>query len=276
MEKKTVFILTMLWILTATVHAEVITIFDSNSIITDASEPNSFDTVIIKGDGTVVDMTGGTVNKLITMNASTFNMSGGTITSETCSHDLSKVNLSGGIVGHVYSSGESTTNISGDASISSGAYLYSSSLVIISSDDVTVGSGVCLTGDSTLNITGGVVIDDLFMCHPGTTIYISGGSINYIMADSSSGVINIIGYDLSALPYGGNFGDGEITGYWNNDDPINISLCGTQMYDFVTLYDGIIPPVCTKRPHGDLSGDCKVDNIDLAKMALEWLQDGTE
>lgn len=72
--KSTVLVLGLTLIFTASVRAEVITIFDSNATI---SGGETYDTVVIKGDGTVVDMTGGDVNNVITMNASTFNVSGG-------------------------------------------------------------------------------------------------------------------------------------------------------------------------------------------------------
>ena len=58
-----------------------ITIFDSNSVI---SSGDSYDVIVIKGDGTVVGMVGGDVNDVITMNTSIFNMYGCNIAVNLC------------------------------------------------------------------------------------------------------------------------------------------------------------------------------------------------
>jgi hypothetical protein len=54
--KNVIWIATLMLIPSAIVQAEVITIFDSNAIIADG---NTYDTVVVKGDGTVVNMTNG-------------------------------------------------------------------------------------------------------------------------------------------------------------------------------------------------------------------------
>lgn len=318
--KSTVMVTVLILILTARVQAETITIFDSNATISDG---NTYDTVVIKGNGTVVDMTGGDANLVIVMNSSTFNMTGGNIGFETnkgiSSFDSSVLNLSGGRLRKVNTYGESEINIFGDPNIDICEF-YDSTVATISSNEafidtchpqgnstlsLSAGSLLLLSAiqNSTVTISGGEVLWSVSVCHnaklnisdittnilyvnSGGTVNLSGGDVNSIGRDiggdsSSLCQINVIGYSLSAVPYGGSHGYGEISGYWNNDVPFSISLgyessYPVDIYARIALYDGVIPTNCLNKPESDLSGDCKVNFTDFSKMAAEWLQDGTE
>jgi len=275
------------------VQAEVITIFDSNATI---SSSDTYDTVVVKGDSTVVDMTGGAVTKLITMNSSTFNMSDGAVnnvisydtsefnmtggnTSYITSFGTSELNLSGGTTGAIQPCGESRINASGN--VSTGTISVCDMPTITISEDAVINDiTVWKDGESTINIAGGTINSNIWAQTGTPEITISGGVINgYLSLDVSTGwssKVNIVGYGLEAVPYGGANEDGQITGYWNDDTSFSIDLHSPEVYSHVVLYDGVIPPTCLSKPESDLSGDCKVDNIDLAKMASEWLADGTE
>lgn len=291
-----------------------ITIFDSNTTI---SSGDVYDTVVIKGDDTVVDMTGGDVNMVIAMNSSTFNMSGGNIMGETSygviSYDSSELNFSGGNVQLMCCCNESKVNIYGTVAFTGACYFYDSTIVTVASVNVNITTELQLYGNSTLNllagsvgyiyvdsssklnITGGIVssmfckgriniVDGTITnLQPyGAEIQISGGSINTIgdagLGEISAKEIRIIGYDLSAVPYGGYYGTGEITGFWNNGVSFLINLLGDNIspYRYIVLYDGIIPAECTDRPESDTSGDCKVSFTDFTTMAAEWLNCGLE
>ena len=297
-------IMALMWFCTAHVWAETITIFDSNATISDG---NTYDTVVVKGDGTVVDMTGGDVNTVITMDASTFNMSGGDcLNSWIWSHGSSTLNLSSGSVMGINSFGESKINISGDFIISAGdendiaSRFYDSSVVTISSDNVNVVYALVFYNSSTLNLSAGTIyrietlrlsngrlnmsggsVTDLQLSLDGhNTVTISGGTITDLIAlnDGSpieGGEIQIVGYDLMALPYGGGYGAGQITGYWNDDTPFSITIMRS-CYDHISLYDGVIPASCADKPSADLTDDCKVNFIDLDRLASEWLDCGLE
>jgi hypothetical protein len=315
MKAKSIFVVPAYLVLSVTVYADI-TIFDSNSIISDG---NTYDTVAVKGDSTVVTMTGGMVNKLVTMNRSKFNMSGGNIGHQTSSYDSSVQNLSGGHVQTIKSHNESKVNISGNVSISSDCVFYDSTIVTVSSGNVNINQLLELFDNSTLNLLAGSISDISLFPHGSGTLNIVGGEIsgslsaggNNCKVNILSGTINlfepcgavskisggtinalyynqdsvpqyakdisIIGYDLSAVPYGGDRDEGEVIGYWNNHVPFRINLWGsTSPYKDIVLYDSIIPPECTNKPNSDLSGDCKVNFIDLAKMCSEWLDDGSE
>ncbi|MHC4132476.1 MAG: hypothetical protein ACYSSP_10580 [Planctomycetota bacterium] len=298
-------------------QAEVITIFDSNSIISGGA----YDTVVIKGDGTVVDMTGGDVNNLITMNASTFNMSGGSIGFEinkgiVC-YDSSTLNLSGGNIRKVYAFEESKLTISGDpnidfsdfgglsiatistyggliercsftgnsiGNISSGFFswmtIHGNNIVDVNDTEVT--HNIHIYGNPKVNIRG-ITTNILYVNSlSSAVINIFGGNINNFSPTGDPFLdckINIIGYDLNLVPYGGNHGYGAITGYWNNDTPFNISLgyeseFPSALYAHIKLYDGVIPPDCIAQPQSDLNDDCFVNFIDFSTMANEWMDCG--
>jgi hypothetical protein len=300
-------------ILAVSVQAEVITIFDSNATI---SEGDTYDTVVVKGDGTVVDMTGGDVNSVITMDTGTFNVTGGNIGLESrkplLSYDSRILNLSGGNIYSIEPYNESRVNISGTVVIavdSADIKFFDSTVVSLSSENATIPEQLyfydnsqlnLLSGSvqeaegyvgSTINITGGAItqmvrsegrinisggtIETVYIFNAGV-VRIYGGTISMIVADGimtrHTAEIGIIGYNLSAVPYGGNWGYGQIVGNWNNHTAFSIGLWTTRAYANVKLYDGIIPTDCTNRPDSDLSGDCKVDFIDFSKIALEWLE----
>jgi hypothetical protein len=279
--KSTILAVVSMLIFAAGAKAETITIFDSNATIVDG---NTYDTVVVKGDGTVVDMTGGSVNKLITMNASTFNMSGGSIAGNVYSYDSSVLNLSSGSIGYSYmhSYGESRINISGDISVGSAITPHDSSFVSVSGNS-TVDNIWFRQRDNAVivNITGGHVgylYNNFTETEGGGIVNISGGTIDYGIDYSnppSTSRINIIGHDLNAQPYGGLYNSGEITGYWNDDTPFSIEL-DDDSYAYVVLYDGIVPANCVNRPNSDLNGDCKVNFSDFSKMASEWLDCGLD
>ena len=75
--------------------------------------------------------------------------------------------------------------------------------------------------------------------------------------------------------YDGNCEYGQIRGYWNDGTFFTIDLDYPETYGSVILYDGVILTNCVNKPESDISGDCKVNFFDLAKMSSEWLRDGT-
>lgn len=291
---KTQFImaLAMMVVLAPNLLAEQIVIIDYNAVIT---EGDTYETVVIKGDDTVVDMTGGTVDRIITMNGSTLNISGGESPSgypiDVRTHDTSTVNVSGGNVYFTGAGGSSTVNISGGdvgylESVTGSSHVnilgevtisfveaYHSAVISVSAG--TVGD-VHAHGACRLIITGGTVAQAV-MDGPAR-LDISGGTLNGIGFDELryEPVLNVIGNNLSKLPYSHTTsGEGMISGRWNDDTPFTIAV-EPRLYDAVTLWDGVVPAECVNEPASDASGDCKVDLTDLAIMSTEWLQDGTQ
>ena len=160
--KHIVHVIALICLFVATAQAEMITIFDSNATI---GSGDSYDTVIVKGDGTIVDMTGGDVNNLIVMNAATFNMSGGNIGLESSkplkSYDSSMINLSGGQIYSLHSFEESMIYIHGDANIDiyggEDSEFNDSTVVTVSSDNATLHGSIRFRDNSQFNLSAGSV-----------------------------------------------------------------------------------------------------------------------
>ena len=120
---------------------------------------------------------------------------------------------------------------------------------------------------------------NLIQLNNGTEVFISGGTFDTLLADEydyETSKYHIIGYDLAAVPYGSTYDYGGVSGYWNDDTAFNIAFMSEYIYPLVVLHDGVIPAFCANKPDCDVTGDCVVNSIDLAKMASEWLADGTQ
>ena len=272
--KKAVLVMALILGFTATVKSEVITIFDSDTTI---SAGDTYDTVVVRGDGTVVDMNGGSITKLFVMNNCTINMSGGN-TSQISSHDSSTVNIFGdAYIGNSSISGKSKANFYGNSeAVSVSCYSYAE---ITIAEDANIPGSLYVYDNCKVFISGGSVKYIIFR-NGNTEVFISGGNFtsiaNFSGASNRQDKVHIIGYGLEAKPYGGPYGDGVVSGYWNDDSPFTLSFFEPHLYDIITLYDGIIPLNCINPPESDLSGDCVVNFIDLTKMSSEWLEDGTQ
>jgi hypothetical protein len=266
--------------ISASLWAENIKIFVNNGTI---SASDRYDTVVVKGNSTTVAMTGGDVNNIIVMNSAIFNMSGGKVVDGIFSYDSSALNLSGANESvYIESYSNSTVNISGTASVRNALFCDSSAVTMTSPNataqhllfvnnstfDLLAGSVVELRTNygSVLNIHGGSVSD----CYPICIVNISGGVIDKL---SGGTVVNIIGYGLNSVPYGGTYGFGEITGYWNDGTAFSIAIAlDRRAYSRVKLYDGIIPANCSGQLQGDLNNDCKVNFTDFSEFAQNWLK----
>jgi hypothetical protein len=314
---------TVAFLLTVTSYAETITIFDSNATI---GPGDSYDTVVVKGDGTVVTMTGGDANTVITMNASTFKMTGGDLNDVgdmLIGHDSSSIEILGGDVRYIVTCGHCGTIVSGNSAIhsiecqdqsnlrvsSQNAAIYS--LIMAGSSNLdflegTVQSYISQYGAGRTDISGGTINNFEIWDYIGSdgSLYISGGQISTLSMEISSSrsdflirisggsidileaywfdaeaddvKIEILGYDLDALPYGGVSREGQITGYWHNDVYFSIDLGWQGIYDHVILYDGTMPTDCVDRPDSDLTDDCRVNLYDLGKLSSEWLDCGLD
>ncbi len=212
-------------------------IFESNAVI---SAVDTYDTVVVKGDDTVVTMTGGTVTKIITMDDSAFNMSGGNI-STIKSHDRSVLDLSGNaVLDGVECYGNSSAYLSGDVFVGSAIIRNESKIYISENSQV---SGIEFK-DGLVDISGGYVYS-VWIGSGSGAIKLSGGVVDWISTDTIQGApdtsINVIGYDITALPYGGSYGDAQVVGHWNDDSAFSIEL-DDSAYEYVVVYDGVLPP----------------------------------
>jgi len=286
------------------------TTFDCNAVIEDG---DVYDIVVIMGNSTVVEMTGGEITGgLFLYDTSTVNISGGVIYKLVKSFNASRINFSSGSIagsGELYAYGNSRINIS------SNAYLYDDRVTMydqavlvfsdgrISSIHISNDSTVTMTGGTlqnlwvwglatisggivedgilargdigTINVLGGTIQDNISALEDGNVNLFSGTVNNVELHSSSEGIINIYGHDLVMTSYGGSQGYGEVKGFLTDDSPINASLSEDNTY--VNLHGGgTPPPTCENRPFSDINWDCKVNLLDFALMASEWLSCGLD
>jgi hypothetical protein len=131
-------------------------------------------------------------------------------------------------------------------------------------------------------ISGGAVDLETYLekYEPAPTINISGGEIGHWYLDrrgaSPRPKINVFGYTLNVVPYGGESGFGEISGRWLDGTAFVIPLdkegSSGITYGSVRLREGVTPPDCSKQVFSDVDGDGIVNFQDFARMASEWLE----
>ena len=262
------------------------TTFDSNAVIEDG---NVYDVVVVTGDNTVVDMTGGQITGgLFTYNTSTVNISGGVISQNVKAFHSSFINISGGTISpyYIYAHDNSKVNVSGTADIHwinawdssyvniSGGIIdrlesgYSANVNII---DGQIATQLSASSSVPMNILGGDIED--CVTYSGE-IKVYGGSIQKLYCCSA---INFYGSDFEISFIGGCNGFGELTGILNDDTAINACLLASDTYLYLNFYGNVtVPPVCLNRPIGDINYDCKVNMLDLALLASGWLDCGLD
>lgn len=160
-------------------------------------------------NSTTVNMYGGLADYISTFDSSTLNFHGGN--AEVGAFGTSMINILGGNVEHATTSGNGTIYFLGSD--------YTDSLVASDFGVVFMESGILerIIGENlgVANLYGGVVSD-------------------YITAHDSS-TINVYGYDLVKTVSGGTYGDGQISGFWMNDEAFIINLRGQETFGNVNL-----------------------------------------
>lgn len=165
--------------------------FDSNGQILPGE---TWDTVYVRNNGTVVDMSGGQVGGLRLSDNSIFNMSGGDITGGIDAQGTSYFDMSNGTIDV-----DSTVVLYGVGGSFSGGNVTATGLK----------TGI----DSSVEFTGGVLNFNIFNIIGDLTI--KGGvlHVNNSYIDYFSSTINIYGHGFNYNPTGGAYGDGILTGY---------------------------------------------------------------
>ena len=128
-------------------------------------------------------------------------MTGGIVTNQLTTYDYSTLNALGGLLEAIVSVEFSTVNLSGVVRI----------------------GGMTVEESSAVNMFGGEV-DSLKILKIGSSnpVNLYGGIISdYLLATST---VNIYGYDFQYNPLAGDYGGGQLTGFWLDDMPFSIDL----------------------------------------------------
>ena len=194
MLKKISMILMMMLSGVCSVQAVDITFSTSGTI----SAGDTYDTVYVQNDGTVVDMTGGQIGRLWLHDSSIFNMDGGNITGGIDAHGLSYFDMTGGSI-----DADSVILYGLGGSFSGGNIVASNTLKISCSSVVEITGGtfdinyldghftmsegivnavdISVAYEGTIEIKGGqLTADDVYFCDYSTVnIYGDKNSFNY-------------------------------------------------------------------------------------------------
>ena len=206
-----------------------------------------FTQVFVYGANTVVEMTGGVVDR--DLNA----------------HEKSTVTLTGGTVGLDVSAFESSTvNLYRGATIVDDIFAYESSTVNLYGG--SVGDVISVNDQVTVNLHGGSF--DVLYGRGTSILNLRGGQLSLVHGYESS-TVDIHGYHLHLSESGGVNGFGVVTGFWQTDDAFEISLGSRSTLPNVVLHDDgpILSP-------GDANGDRYVDDDDLSVLLSNyWASD---
>jgi hypothetical protein len=178
-------------------------------------------------DHTTVDMTGGSAYNILTYDFSTLNVTGGV--TEIGAFDESTINIGGGTIYGLGALNSSNVNVFGGSVYSLSAH---DTGIVNVWDDADV--------DALSALESGVVnMWDGQADHVGAgefgTVNLSGGLVTDYLGASGSGVINIYGYDLEKFASGGKYGDGFVSGVWQDDVAFNFDFYGSGTYSRVAL-----------------------------------------
>ncbi len=222
-------------------------------------------------------------------------------------YDESTVILSRGMVRSGRCYGSSTVHIGGTAGVTTGFDAYGESRIVLSDKAIVVGDhylyhrsmleirggsvrgAVDVRGPSTVQVSGGDVHEIYNEEADRAWIVVEGGAVKELYATCGSVVltggkverleieairsrepeVSIVGNGVQAAPYGGELGYGLVRGYWNDGSLLQVDL-GWEAYGFLHIYDGVVPPMCREQM-GDLSGDCRVNFVDLSMLCSQWL-----
>lgn len=273
MKMRKLILLTILF-LAVTAQADV-TVFDANTTI----NSGDYDYVVATGANTVINVTGGTINRLVLASGAELNMSDGAIDGTDSAGGLvlygpnSIANISGGTITASWAVncyGNSEVVIDGNTIITGHVRCYKDSYLEVSGNASIY--KIQLFDDSSLVMTGGTVEHTNIEGFSGS-VQLSGGSIALgSIRPPVDTEIQVVGYGLAKVPYGGTYGLGQVTGNWNDDSVISLNFEYNHPYPYVYLYDGCLPGQCMGVTGGDLNGDCTVNLEDFAIMADNWLQ----
>ena len=178
-------------------------------------------------DHTTVDMTGGSAYNILTYDFSTLNVTGGV--TEIGAFDESTINVGGGTIYGLGALNSSNVNVFGGSVYSLSAH-DTGTVNVWGNADVDV---LIALGYGGVEVTGGTI------SHIGAgefgTVNLSGGLVSDYLGASGSGVINIFGYDLEKFASGGKYGNGFVSGVWQDDVAFNFDFYGSGTYSRVAL-----------------------------------------
>lgn len=168
-----------------------------------------WNTVSIYNDDTVVTMLGGMADFISTYDDSILNIMGGS--ADVGAADFSVINMVGGDIGYIQAWDNATINF-------------------FDSDDAT---SLVAEDLAKIFITGGNLGN--IHAYKSGMVNLYGGTISDFLMASDNSLINIFGKDLFLTDAGGNYGYGQVSGFWMDETPFTIDLNGPDTYSHINL-----------------------------------------
>jgi hypothetical protein len=178
---------------------------------------------------TTVNMSGGQVfGGIYSYNSSILNLSGGQVNT-MLTYDTSILNMTGGRLSQLNLYENSRAYLSRNENTNFDIYARDQSIINFSG--TAQGTEVQALNTSIINISGGGIVD--LTAYNIGVISIYGGNITNIGAQDNS-IVNIFGYDLFKSSTGG-IGNGFVQGYFNDHSFFNIYFRVPDTYSHVNL-----------------------------------------
>jgi hypothetical protein len=179
-------------------------------------------------DHTTLNMLGGLVDLMQVHDSSTVNVSGGEISS-LFAEGISTVSVSGGEVGKITAYASATVNVSGGRA----GLVNSSGWATINFSGGAAPGLVRVAQHTMLNITGGsmrkLALYDSVILNLGAGVIPEG-----IIGVGFDGVVNVYGHDLAKTSSGGQYGHGQVSGFYPDGSAFIVDL-GRDLYSHVNL-----------------------------------------
>lgn len=166
----------------------------------------------------------------------TVDMTGG-YAFDLTTYDFSTVSISGGEIG------PQSLSATGNSTVNVAGGLVFGDLNAKYSSKVNISGGavsgtLTCSDSSSVEIIGGYT--DNIWARDGSTLDVKGGAINGYLHASMDSIVNIYGLDLYARDSGGAWGAGLVMGRWSDGTEFTIPLLG-DTYSHITL----VPEPCT-------------------------------
>jgi hypothetical protein len=162
-------------------------------------------------------------------NHTTVNMTGGVIVDNGISvYDAATFNFSGGVPGWISAYNQSIANITGGFSATN---VTNNATVNISSNaSVAMAEAY---GFGIFNVYSGNI--GQLIANENSIVNLMGGTITTFIGAELSATINVFGSDLAKTNTGGLYGDGQVTGFWQDGSPFTINFLGSGAYSVTNL-----------------------------------------
>jgi len=205
-------------------NASDVTTFTENASI---REGDSYGILVIKGSNTALNMSGGSVHKLIVKDSSLVSIQGGVV-QEMYLYDACSLVITGGKIDAVLGYGHNPITVRERAHIGK-VHGYGAPKLVVDGIDARVDTIQYFSKCGCVDQSQKVRID------------LSGGNFGAVGTGSTEVALNVTGYDLHKSAYGGKHGYGLVKGKWKDGTNFSFDLADKSTFSHTDLYSLRLP-----------------------------------